>query len=134
MKIVLDTNVLVAGILNPYGIPANILNLILNEDITLCYDDRIISEYRNVLKREKFGLDHESVDILIEEIEYLGEHCIPKPLGITLIDPDDLMFYEVLESSHAQHLVTGNIRHFSKIKDRRIIRPSEFMRKYYRKH
>ena len=72
MKVVLDTNVLVAALLNPRGIPADILNLVLNEEVTLCYDDRIIGEYRSVLKRDKFGLDSDDVDTVIDFLEEAG--------------------------------------------------------------
>jgi predicted nucleic acid-binding protein len=35
MKIVADTNIIVSGLLNPEGKPAQILNLILNQKIIL---------------------------------------------------------------------------------------------------
>ncbi|TAL37837.1 MAG: putative toxin-antitoxin system toxin component, PIN family [Spirochaetes bacterium] len=131
MKIVLDTNVLVAGALNPRGTPANILNLILNEEVTLCYDDRIINEYRRVLKRDKFTLDPGAVDILVIHIEDRGERTDAKPLAVAINDPDDVMFYEVLKSSGADFLVTGNTKHFKQIKDKRIVTPAVFMAKYF---
>ena len=133
MRIVLDTNVLVAGTLNPRGTPADILNLILNEEVIVCFDDRIISEYRGVLKREKFMLDHGDVDTLVSLMEDIGERVDAKPLKVILSDPDDVIFYEVLESSGAEFLVTGNIRHFAAIKDNRIVTPAEFMSRYFRK-
>ena len=37
-NIVLDTNVLVSGIINPYGSPAKILNLILNGNLIINAD------------------------------------------------------------------------------------------------
>ncbi|MBN1534485.1 MAG: putative toxin-antitoxin system toxin component, PIN family [Spirochaetes bacterium] len=132
MKIVLDTNVLVAGTLNPRGTPADILNLILNEAVTVCYDDRIISEYRGVLKRDKFKLDPDAVDTLVIHIEDLGERVDAKPRAVAIHDPDDLMFYEVLESSGADFLVTGNTKHFEQVKDKRIVTPAVFMGKYFK--
>ena len=53
MKIVLDTNVLVSGILSPNGPPAAVLRALLTERVTLCFDERIVSEYRDVLTRTK---------------------------------------------------------------------------------
>ena len=132
MKIVLDTNVLVAGVLNPRGTPADILNLILNEEVTVCYDDRIIIEYRSVLKRDKFRFDPDTVDILVNHIEELGERIDAKPLAVAINDSDDVMFYEVLESAGANFLVTGNTKHFEQIKDKRIVTPAVFMGKYYK--
>jgi len=53
VKVVVDTNVIVSGILKPESPPAKILNLVLSEKLLICADSRIISEYRNVLLREK---------------------------------------------------------------------------------
>lgn len=49
MKIVVDTNVVVSGLLKPQSNPAEILNLILSRQVVLCADSRIINEYREVL-------------------------------------------------------------------------------------
>jgi len=46
-------------------------------------------------------------------LEEIGERVDAKPLKVSLSDPDDVIFYEVLESSGAEFLVTGNIRHFA---------------------
>ena len=51
MRIVLDTNVLVSGFLSPHGPPGAILRSILTGSITLCFDERILAEYRDVLMR-----------------------------------------------------------------------------------
>lgn len=132
MKVVVDTNVLVAALLNPRGIPADILNLVLNEEVTLCYDNRIIGEYRSVLKRDKFCLDHNDVDTVIDFLEEAGIRVDANPLKATAVDPDDAMFYKVLESSGSDFLVTGNTKHFAGIKDKRIVTPAEFMKRYFK--
>ncbi|MBN1308985.1 MAG: putative toxin-antitoxin system toxin component, PIN family [Chitinispirillaceae bacterium] len=54
MTAVLDTNVLVSALLNPYGTPSSILNLIIKEKIILAYDVRILCEYEEVLHRPRF--------------------------------------------------------------------------------
>ena len=48
MKVVVDTNVLISGIINPYGKPAKILNLVLERKLVLCVDSRIYNEYEKV--------------------------------------------------------------------------------------
>ena len=131
MRIVLDTNVLVSAVINPHGKPADILNLVLNGDITACFDDRIIAEYRGVLSRGAFGFDPGDVSALIGFIELYGELVNPAPLSIKLDDPGDLMFYEVLASAGADFLVTGNTRHFKAATDRRIVTPMQFLEKYF---
>ena len=55
MRIVLDTNVLVSGFLSPHGPPGAILRSILAASITLCLDERILTEYRDVLTRGRFA-------------------------------------------------------------------------------
>lgn len=57
MKIVLDTKVLVSGLLSSQGAPAAVLRSLLAGDAAVCFDERILSEYRGVLARDKFGLD-----------------------------------------------------------------------------
>jgi len=54
VKVVLNTNVLLSGLLKPYGKPAAILRLVLSGALQVAYDGRILSEYRTVLLREKF--------------------------------------------------------------------------------
>jgi len=54
MKLVLDTNVLVSGLLNQSGPPGLILQHIAFPDIIICWDKRIMAEYQEVLSRPKF--------------------------------------------------------------------------------
>jgi putative PIN family toxin of toxin-antitoxin system len=56
MRVVVDTNVMVSGVLNPHGPPGRIVNALLTETITVLHDDRILSEYREVLLRPTFCL------------------------------------------------------------------------------
>ncbi len=112
MKIVLDTNVLVSGILSPNGPPAAILRALLTERVTLCFDERIVSGYRDVLTRTQFSFDPDLVEELIGFLEAAGSPTLAPPLAITLPDPWDQMFIEVAVSSNADFLVTGNLKHF----------------------
>ncbi len=129
MKIVLDTNVLVSGILSPNGPHAAVLRAILTERVKLCFDERIVSEYRDVLTRTKFSFDGELVEELMGFLEAAGSPTLAAPLPVTLPDPWDQMFIEVAVSSHADFLVTGNLEHFAKMARAgvRIVSPREFL-------
>jgi len=131
MRIVLDTNVLVSAILNPRGKPADILNLVLDGRVVVCYDDRIFIEYRGVLLRERFRFHPDDVESLLLFIAHAGERIVPVPRALVLPDPDDLMFYEVLSASSAKFLVTGNVKHFLAANDRRVVSPQKFLEKYF---
>lgn len=112
MRIVLDTNVLVSGLLNPRGAPGRILDLILAGELTLLVDDRILDEYRTVLRRPKFGFPPDDIADVMTFIEKESERVLASPLHISLTDRGDVPFLEVAVSASADALVTGNARHF----------------------
>ncbi|MDP2797228.1 MAG: putative toxin-antitoxin system toxin component, PIN family [Methanoregula sp.] len=112
MQIVLDTNVLVSGLLSPHGAPAKILNFVLNGSVILVLDARIFDEYSDVLHRKKFSFPENAVNEIISFIRREGVFISPVPVNCTIPDSGDLPFIEV--SLHANvPVVTGNIRHFN---------------------
>ena len=108
----LDTSVLVSGILSPNGPPAAVLRALLTERVRLCFDERVVSEYRDVLTRTKFSFDRDLVEELIGFLEAAGSPTLASPLALTLPDPWDQMFIEVAVASRADFLVSGNLKHF----------------------
>lgn len=129
MKIVLDTNVLVSGILSPHGPPAAVLRALLTERVCLCFDERILSEYRDVLSRGKFAFDRELVAEVLSFLEAAGFRTLAQPLDLALPDPADQMFLEVAVFGQADFLVTGNLRHFpsSARQGIAVVSPREFL-------
>jgi len=129
MIIVLDTNVLISGILKPYSKAATILRLVTDGTIQLAYDLRLLSEYRDVLNRSKFNFAKENVEVFLEQIEEEGFLVSVKPLKFHLPDPDDDPFLEVALSGGAKAIVTGNKRHFPKkeYEGVRILSAAEFL-------
>lgn len=132
MKIVIDTNVIVSGLLNPFGAPGEILRLVASGDLTLAYDARIVSEYRSVLLRAKFDFDLIYVDILLHQIETCGELVNAQPLPYRLPDSDDEPFLEVALAGKVLCLVTGNVKHFPSKKQQKmlVVSPAEFITIY----
>ncbi|GHT56966.1 PIN domain-containing protein [Spirochaetia bacterium] len=124
MKVVLDTNVIVSAFLNPKGIPGEILSLVLSEKIILCYDNKIISEYTDVLTRSKFNFNKELVNDFLEFVKIYGEYIVAESQDIQFIDADDKIFYDVFRSSDANYIITGNKKHYPKGKN--ILLPREF--------
>lgn len=112
MKVVLDTNVLVSGLLNPFGAPGKIVVMVSTGDLSLCYDARIISEYREVLKRPKFSFNQTLMNYLLDQISSCGVLVAASPLADDLPDPDDNPFLEVAWAGEARCLVTGNLKHY----------------------
>ena len=128
MMIVLDTNVVVSGILKPFSKAASILRLVADGTIQLAYDLRILLEYRDVLNRPKYNFAKEDVDAFLAQIEEEGFLVSIKPLEVHLPDADDEPFLEVALSGKVEAIVTGNKRHFPRRKygGVRILSPAEF--------
>ncbi|HVT17673.1 MAG TPA: putative toxin-antitoxin system toxin component, PIN family [Thermoanaerobaculia bacterium] len=133
MRIVLDTNVLVSGLLSPHGPPGRIVDLLLGGKLTLVFDDRLLAEYRAVLKRPRFGFDSEEVDAVLDYLESEGELIVTAPLGAELPDPGDLPFLEVAAQGEVDALVTGNLKHYpaSQRGSVRVDRPADFLRRFH---
>ncbi|MDZ4170250.1 MAG: putative toxin-antitoxin system toxin component, PIN family [Coriobacteriia bacterium] len=112
MRIVLDTNVLVSGLLSPFGPPGEILRMVTSGAVTLCVDARLLTEYAQVLARPRFGFDSDAVSALLYFIEHSSVTGAAEPLVVRLPDEDDEPFLEVAIACSARHLVSGNLVHF----------------------
>lgn len=129
MKIVLDTNVLISGLLNPRGIPGRILDLISGGHLAVLYDDRILAEYRDVVARPRLRIEPADGALIIDGIANSGFLLPAPPLDVELPDPMDLPFLEVAEAGHVSALVTGNGRHFIPVRGHvtvPVLTPAEF--------
>lgn len=135
MKVVVDTNVLVAGLLSPFGPPGEIVRMIASGTLRLCFDARILTEYDEVLARPKFQFSSEQTQALLEQIKTEGLSVAGNPLPARLPDPTDEPFLEAAAiASDADCLITRNIKHFPSAKRQGtvVLSPSEFL-EYFRK-
>jgi putative PIN family toxin of toxin-antitoxin system len=130
VKIVLDTNVLVSGLLSPAGTPGRIVDLVTSLRVTVIFDDRILAEYREVLARPKLRIGRAEAAAVLDLIEKEGILVSAPPLPLQLPDPDDLPFVEVSEAGAATALITGNARHFVPIQGNitvPVLAPADFL-------
>lgn len=129
MRIVLDTNVLVSGLLDPNGPPGRILDLILGRHLILLYDDRIIGEYSDVLGCPQLDIAPDQAVAVLSFFRLSGEPITAYPLKSDLFpDVDDLPFAEVAISGKADSLVTGNAEHFKAIREKiAVLSPADFI-------
>lgn len=112
MNIVLDTNVLVSGLLSPFGPCGKIVRMVSSAELTLSFDARILTEYKEVLLRPKFRFEKDKIDALLDHIGHRGRAAASSPLPHSLPDYDDEPFLEVAIAAQAVCLVTGNHIHF----------------------
>jgi len=112
LKVVIDTNIIVSALLSPRGLSAKLLNLVLEKKIIIVYDNNILFEYMDVLNRNKFKLDKELVNIIINFITKEGEYKTAEFQKIKCNDEDDKAFYELYKNEDVDFLITGNKKHF----------------------
>ena len=113
MKIVLDTNVLVSGLINANGFPGRIIDLVRNNILQLIIDSRIMEEYSDVLNRDKFKsyFSKYDVEIFLDFIWHTSHHTVSSIIISDLPDKGDIPFLEIAFTEKAL-LVTGNTKHF----------------------
>ena len=130
-RIVPDTNVLVSALINSFGAPGRVLDLVLDGAVVVAHDDRLFAEWREVLLREKFGFDAADVEAVLGFLNTEGVSVQAPPIGAGLPDPDDTPFLEVAHAAGAL-LVTGNLKHYPR-KERKgveVLEPAAFLEKW----
>jgi len=129
VKVVLDTNVVVSGLLNPHGAPGGIVRMIGTPGITLCVDARILAEYEEVIRRPRFQIEPSLADSFVECVRQAAELHTAGPLKHHLPDRDDEPFLAVALAAQAEYLVTGNLKHFppSHRQGVKVVAPMDFM-------
>ena len=129
MILVLDTNVVVSGLLSPFGAPGEIVRLVSSGVLSLCYEARILAEYREVLQRPVFPFTLVQVEALLDQIQAGGQLVEAHPLPVPLPDPDDEVFLAAALAGQAQYLVTGNLKHYPARARHgvRVVLPADFL-------
>ncbi len=132
MNIVLDTNVLVAGLLSPFGPCGQIVRMVSSGELTLSFDARILAEYEEVLARPKFKFQKEKVAAFLDHIQHQGYMAASSPLSRSLPDADDDPFLEVAITARAICIVTGNQIHFPAelCQGVKVYSPADFLASY----
>ena len=88
-----------------------LLDYVIDQRVVLLFDDTILSEYSEVLHRDKFHFAEERIQAVLDLVK-TGLPLSPTKSTETFPDPDDRVFYEVALSKDGSYVVTGNLRHF----------------------
>ncbi len=109
---VLDTNVVVSGLLSPWGPPGRLVDALVSRHLRLAFDDRMELEYREVLSRSRLGIAPVRREAFLAILQF-QEHMTASSWPYSLPpDRDDLVFLEVALETTARTVVTGNLKHF----------------------
>jgi putative PIN family toxin of toxin-antitoxin system len=105
---VIDTNVVVSGLLNPHGASARGLDAVLDGRVKLVYDARILAEYRDVLRRARLKLAPDKITAFLNGLQ--SQMIVtPSPLAAAGPDVDDIVFVEVALATGDKTIVIGNL-------------------------
>ena len=109
---VIDTNVLVSGLLSPTGNEALILLAIHQGLVRPCFSEDIIEEYAAVLARPKFAFPPGDIAAALSMFRSKGELFLPDVSAAVSSDPADTKFLHCAQAAQADYIVTGNRRDF----------------------
>ena len=131
MRIIIDTNVAVSGLLWQ-GASNQILKSIRDSENTLLLSDSIVNEFRRVIKYSKFKSKINELKTNPEEIlsyyQNLGIFiAINKKANVRLMDKDDRIFLDLAINGNPKIIVSGDghLLELIKFNNIPIVTPSE---------
>ena len=126
-KVIVDTNVLISGILFG-GNPREIINLWLTNKYIFCLSPELKAEVLGKLQR-KFLLSKEKLQEIEEALEAKSEKYVPHVTVTVCKDPQDNFLLELAEESNANFIISGDklVLALQEYKNTKIISPKEFI-------
>ncbi len=115
-RVVLDTNVVVAGLRSRNGASFRILELVGSGRFEIVVTVPLVLEYEDVLERmaRGLGLRHADIDAVLDYLcrvaDRRGIFFLWRPI---LRDPRDDMVLEAAVEAGCDHIVTHNVRDFA---------------------
>jgi len=128
LRVVLDTNVVVSGLLHQKGAPATILDAATSKQFRCYISESLLDEYREVLTRDYLGLDQHRAARFIRGLREAAIFVVPRKKVAVARDPDDDRVMECALEAGADFIVTGNIRDFpAQFHGVRVVTPRDFL-------
>ncbi|HRG45370.1 MAG TPA: putative toxin-antitoxin system toxin component, PIN family [Leptospiraceae bacterium] len=130
---IVDTNVLFAGLYSPDGDSGKLLRLIGQGHFTLQISNPLLFEYEKILKdhRKELGLSLLEIDKFLDYIKLVSvPHKIFFLWRPFLKDKYDDMILELSFKSNSQYIITFNVKDFSNMKSVfkcQTIKPGDFL-------
>jgi putative PIN family toxin of toxin-antitoxin system len=118
--VVLDTNVLFAGLWSRLGLSFRVLELLLQRRIRPALSVPLVLEYEMVLKREMaaLGLTPREIDAMLDYLCAIGHqqkiHFLWRP---ALRDPRDELVLELAVAAGCPYILTHNVKDYAGSKE-----------------
>ncbi len=133
MRAVIDTRVLVSGLIRRQGPPAAVLQALAEGRFTAVYTTEMLVELVEVLGRprfrDKYGVHMDDVAALIQLIRLRGELVIPARAVVACRDPKDDKFLTAAVAGTAECIISGDadLLVLSPFEGIPVLRPAEFV-------
>ena len=132
IKVVLDTNIIFAGLYSSFGASFQVLRALTFQKIQPVLSVALIFEYEDVLKRNsrKLGLTYWDIDAFLDNMCSLSSfqkiHYLWRPF---LPDPKDDHVLELAVASQVRKIVTFNVKDFKNVDEfgLKIISPKQLL-------
>ncbi len=115
MRVVIDTNIIVASLLSGKGKSRAFMNRVFGREYEVIVSETILAEYERVFNYPKLGLKESTISFVLDWfranaifIEINEDQSVPE---MDVRDKTDKPFY-LLARSTKSLLVTGNIKHY----------------------
>jgi uncharacterized protein len=133
MKIVLDTNVLLSGLISSLTPPAQVLLAIEGRDVQILLSGEIFAEYVRVVQRPStrryIRLSDEAIHTVLENLHGVARLIdSPEPVYASA-DPDDDKFLACAVAGNADCIVSGDTQllDLGSFRDIPILTPAAFL-------
>lgn len=135
MLVVLDTNVLFAGLISARGASYRILSAVIADELLCAATPALWAEYEEQLSSERFQmLTPLSAAQVNDFLNYLAQIIQPVQNDYVwrglLLDEDDAIVVESAFNANADVVITFNVDHFVSIRDQiscQVLNPGDFL-------
>ncbi len=133
MRAVIDSNVIVSGLIRPRGAPGIILRALRDRHFLALVSPPILEEIVAILTRpwltERYGVEEEDIRDFLRLLALRSELVEPTTKLRQCRDPHDDMFLEAAVDGGAARLVTGDsdLLEIGSIRDALIVTPAVFV-------
>lgn len=135
LKVVLDTNIFISGLLIPHSIPYLIIREWQDQQFTLIVSSDLLKEINQVLKRpkiKKYNVTKSDSKNILNLLKNTTELVNPEKADVKVRDAKDQFLIDLALTAGADFLVTGDkdllvLSNNAELKKTGIVTPSEFV-------
>lgn len=131
MRVVVDTNVLVSGLMLPASVPGRILAAARGGGFEIVLSEAILGEVGTALRyprvRKRIPLSDDDLDRFLQVLRFIAEIVDPANIAVQVPgDEDDAVILATLVAAKADWLVTGDSALLALADRYPIVTPAEF--------